>query len=274
VKLHFSKRDSIILGFGTLLLVLLIILAQFVYLSPLKTDLSANQQTLKSEEKLLEIEIKKKAVTASTTIEDTRELQKKVPVKPLEDAFILDLEKAETLSNSDIKSMSFSKDADVAADNNQAAANGQTNNTTAQNSTAQSATTQGSSTTQGASTTQGSATGAAAQTPATSATPAGMKKLTVNLSVESPTYEDLEKFIQTLESLTRIVVVESINYTGGQEITSLDQEAQKLTYSLTVSAFYMPNLADLQDQVPNIDAPAPANKENPLSQFSDTTNSN
>ena len=47
----------------------------------------------------------------------------------------------------------------------------------------------------------------------------GLKKLTVSLSVESPTYEDLEKFIETLESLKRIVVVESINYTGGEEIT-------------------------------------------------------
>jgi type IV pilus assembly protein PilO len=69
-------------------------------------------------------------------------------------------------------------------------------------------------------------------------------------------------------------VVESINYTGGPEITSLDQEQTKLTYSLTVSAFYMPTLADLQAQLPHIDAPAPANKKNPLSQFTDTTNSN
>ena len=50
----------------------------------------------------------------------------------------------------------------------------------------------------------------------TANTVTGLKKLTISLSVESPTYEDLEKFIRTLESLNRIVVVESINYTGGR----------------------------------------------------------
>jgi type IV pilus assembly protein PilO len=33
----------------------------------------------------------------------------------------------------------------------------------------------------------------------------------------------------------------------------------------------MPGLADLQAQLPKIDAPAPAKKENPLSTFADTT---
>jgi type IV pilus assembly protein PilO len=98
-----------------------------------------------------------------------------------------------------------------------------------------------------------------------------MKKLTVNLSVESASYEDFEKFISTLESLKRIVVVESINYTGGPEITSLTDNINPLSYSLTISAFYMPTLADLQAQLPKIDTPAPAGKQNPLSQFSATT---
>jgi len=98
-----------------------------------------------------------------------------------------------------------------------------------------------------------------------------MKKLTVSLSVESPSYEKLEKFIATLESLKRIIVVESISYSGGQEITSLDQEDQPLTYSLTISAFYMPSLTDLAAELPKIDAPKPAGKDNPLSQFSAST---
>ncbi|WP_141650897.1 hypothetical protein [Neobacillus massiliamazoniensis] len=94
------------------------------------------------------------------------------------------------------------------------------------------------------------------------------------MSIESPNYAKFEKFIGTLESLKRIVVVESISYTGGQEITSLAQSTQPLSYNLTVSAFYMPILADLTAQLPKIDAPAPANKQNPLSQFPDTSKSN
>jgi type IV pilus assembly protein PilO len=86
----------------------------------------------------------------------------------------------------------------------------------------------------------------------------------------------LEKFISTLESLNRIVVVESINYSGGQEITSLEKEpaADKLSYSLSVSAYYLPTLNDLIADLPKIDAPGPANKKNPLSAFTDILENN
>jgi type IV pilus assembly protein PilO len=254
MKLHFSKRDKLIIGVGALLLVVLIIYAQFFILTPLKSDKGIKQQSLKSEQKLLDIVSQKKVDTAQTSTEDTRVLQKKIPVQPLQEQFILDLEKAETVSNSQISSMNFSKDAGAttAGDTaNTQNASGQQNSSTNQNGANNSTTSQ--------------QTGPAA--------PTGLEKLTVQLSVESPTYEELEKFIETLESLTRIVVVEAIAYSGGQEITSLDQEDQPISYSLTISAYYMPVLADLQAQLPKIDAPAPVNKENPLSQFSNITNS-
>lgn len=253
MKLQLSKRDKLILGVGALLLVLLIVYAQFFSLSPLKSDLAAREQSLTNEQKLLDTISQKKAEDTTKTAEDTKELQKILPVKPLQEQVILDLEKAETLSNSKISSMGFTKDADV--------------NTAAEQVNVQ--TTNGQQPTTDASANQAAAT---EQQPANGQQPAqaqtvALKKLTVSLSVESPTYKDFEKFIETLESLQRIVVVESISYSGGQEITSLDQEAKPLTYSLTVSTFYMPTLADLAAQLPKIDAPAPAGKDNPLSQF-------
>jgi type IV pilus assembly protein PilO len=268
MKLHFSKRDKLIIGVGALLVILLIVYAQFFLLSPLKSELATNQQTLQSEQKLMEIASQKKQNNTSTiTAEDSRDLQKKIPVEPLEDQLILDLEKAETISNSQIKSMGFSKDADASTGSNQPTAtttNGQQNTTANQGTANQSSTNQGT-----ASQGTGNQNSTTPQAPAASVP--GMKKLTVNLSVESPSYEDFEKFISTLESLNRVVVVESINYTGGQEITTLTDNKQPLSYSLTISAFYMPTLADLQAQLPKIDTPAPAGKQNPLSQFSDTT---
>jgi type IV pilus assembly protein PilO len=251
MKLRFSKKQSLIIGIVTLLIVLFLVYAQFFKLSPLKLDLANKQQSLESEQKLLEIDSQKKAEDTKKTTEDTRELQKKLPVKPLQEQLILDLEKAENLSKSKINSMGFSKDADVNTTADQA---------TAENANGQQATTNQTDTNQAT---------AAQQT--ASAQIAGLKKLTVSLSVESPSYEDLERFIDTLESLNRIVVVESISYSGGQEITSLDQEDEPLSYSLTISAFYMPSLTDLAAELPKIDAPAPAGKDNPLSQFSATT---
>jgi len=254
MKLRFSKKQGLIIGAVALILILFIVYAQFFKLAPLKTDLDLKQQSLESEQKLLEIVSQKNAEENQKTSEGTKELQKKLPVKPLQEQLILDLEKAETISDSKISSMSFSKDVDVstatADQSNAENANGQQTTT----DTSQTAATQDTTAQQAAST----------QT-------AGMKKMTISLSVESPKYKKFEKFIETLESLKRIIVVESISYSGGQEITSLDQEDQPLTYSLTISAFYMPTLNDLAGELPKIDAPKPAGKDNPLSQFSATT---
>jgi type IV pilus assembly protein PilO len=113
MKLPSSKRQSLIIGIVALLVVLFLVYAQFFKLAPLKSDLGIKQQTLESEQKLLEIVSQKKAEDTKKTTEDTKELQKKLPVKPLQEQLILDLEKAENLSNSKISAMSFSKDADV-----------------------------------------------------------------------------------------------------------------------------------------------------------------
>jgi type IV pilus assembly protein PilO len=268
MKLNFSKRDKLILSIGTLLLVLLILYVQNFYLVPLKNDLTFKQQSLSSEQKILATISRNTVSSSPVTIENTSELQQKVPVKPMQDQLILDLEKAETISDSKIKSMSFSQDGQVGQAANQTnkeqsppANSGSTstsnasNGTTSQNS--------GSSGTPSQNTTN---QGTASQQPS-AAIPSGIKKLTVQLSVESPSYEQFETFISTLESLKRIVVVEAINYTGEQEITNLNQVSQPLSYNLTISAYYMPNLEELQAQLPKIDVPAPAGKDNPLAQF-------
>ncbi|SDM23430.1 hypothetical protein [Bacillus sp. OK048] len=247
MKLSFSKKHKLTLLVGILLIVLLVVFAQFLKLSPLKSDLEMKEQTLASEKKLLEVMGEKKLDETKKVTEDTRELQKKVPVSPLQEQFILDLEKAENVSNSKISSMSFSKDADVLMEP---------------------------ATPPATESTEDPEVKTIQETQAEQAVPApttGLKKLTVTLSVESPTYEDIEKFIETLESLKRIVVVESINYTGGEEVTTLDPEKvdEPLSYTLTVTAYYLPGLDDLIAELPKIDAPAPANKKNPLNAFSD-----
>jgi type IV pilus assembly protein PilO len=250
MKLGFSKKGQLILLVGILLIMLLVVFTQFYLIAPLKSDLKVKEQTLVSEQKLLDVLTQKNTDDTNQVTEDTKELQKKVPVTPLQEQFILDLEKAENVSNSKIKSMSFSKDAVAAAAE-----------TTTEGATSEQAT---------ATTEEGS--GTEQQLTATSLN--GLKKLTVNLSVESTTYEDLEKFISTLESLQRIVVIESINYSGGEEVTTLNQEKVPLSYSLTVSAYYLPDLNDLIAELPKIDVPDPAKKKNPLNQFADLENDN
>ncbi|MCM3765447.1 hypothetical protein [Neobacillus niacini] len=268
MKLHFSKRDNLILAAVALVVILVIVYAQFIKLSPLKTDLKTKQQSLKMEQKLLEAVTQKKVDNTNQVVEGTRELQKVLPILPLQEQLILDLEKAEAVSNSQILSMSFSKDGELAMETSQPAAEGEAPQQNPIGQADPNAASQTPAAAEGAPD-QKTADSAHAQQPASPS----LKKLTVQLSVESPSYVELEKFVQTLESLKRIVVVEAINYSGGQEATTADQLAEKLTYSLTISAFYMPDLADLAADLPKIDAPAPAGKINPLIQQPAATNS-
>ncbi|MDN3018513.1 hypothetical protein PH210_20220 [Paenibacillus sp. BSR1-1] len=268
MKSRLSKLDKIIVGGGSLLIILVFVYAQFLSLTPLKSDLALKQQELQTDKKLLDMMSKKKTDFQKTDPENTSELQKQLPVMPLQEQVLLDLEKAETVSNSQIKTMSFTKDADVTPPAAEAAtANSGTSQGASQNQTATNKGTQNQDAQNQTTTAQGTGNQAATQQQAAATVPNGLKKITVQLQVESQTYTDLEKFIETLESLPRIVVVEAINYTGEEEVTSLSQEKKPITYSLTVSAFYMPTLTDLAAQLPKIDAPAPAGKDNPLTQF-------
>jgi type IV pilus assembly protein PilO len=272
MKLLFSKKEKMILAVVVLVLILYLVLLQFYFLSPLKSDLQSKQQMLASEQKVLETMQKKKSGNNETADANTTELQKEVPVKPLQDQFILDLQQAEAVSNSLIKSMSFTEGGQAAAAAAQpAATTTATQNQSSSGTTSQSATTSSATTSQqqNAQTTSGTTSQQNTKTAQTAGTPA-VSKLTVQLSIQSQRYEDLEKFINTLEGLKRITVVEAINYTGDKEITSLTQDNKPLDYTLTISAYYLPGLTDLDKQLPKVNYPEPANKDNPLSKFADT----
>jgi type IV pilus assembly protein PilO len=259
MKLRLSNKEKLIVWIGILLTITLIAIAQFLMLSPLKSDLETKKQRLQTEQQLLDTLTQQKTDETTKVVEDTRELQKMVPVAPLQEQFILDLERAENVSNSIVKSMNFSKDADVVI-------------TPPQQETPASVEKTESEVTEVKTVQQEMEE----QEAAVANTVTGLKKLIINLSVESSTYEDLEKFISTLESLNRIVVVESINYSGSKEVTSLgeDKTEKKLSYSLSVSSYYLPTLNDLIADLPKIDAPGPSNKKNPLSAFSDVSENN
>ncbi len=89
-------------------------------------------------------------------------------------------------------------------------------------------------------------------------------KLTVNISVRSPSYFALEQFIDVLERSKRIVSVDSLSFTGYEEWTTVMDEVPELSYSLTVSTFYAPELRQWIEQLPPLDLPQPSEKRNPF----------
>lgn len=258
----FSKKQVYLLLAATLIAALLLTGLYFWLLFPIKTESALKQNELKSERKMLELLDTKIFQTNNDTFETTVELQKQLPVKPLTEQLILDLEKAETVSNSFIIKMDFSEEGNGTEQSaGQAAAAGTIPNS-------QAAGAQGPETIDKKDGTTGNAPdqnqSAVNQAQDQVQLPAGIHKLKMNLTVQSLSYFDMEDFITSLESMPRIIKIDSILFSGSQEITSVEQITGPLTYQLSVSAFYAPGLTDLQSQLPPMEAPEPSKKRYPF----------
>lgn len=249
MRVQLSKSQKIIFVLLLFLLVAGSAIAYFLYLQPLTLQVQEMQRNLKMEQKLLTIVQNKNTGFKKKKVENTTMLQKKLPVKPLIEQLLLNFEKAEVISESSIKSIDFTDESSQKGSTNPAAIiKNAINNAMNGNKSSLS----GSPNSQ-------------AETPVT--LPPGVKKITVKLSVESAEYRSFEKFVETIENSTRILVVESIDYKGANEITSSDGKKAPFTYNLTVSAFYMPEFKKMEHDAPKLDTPEGAGKTNPLSEF-------
>lgn len=298
---RFAKKEILILVLSLFLMISIIFSGYYLYLSPKKEDVKTKTASLKSEQKLLESLQQKQNATSSLTVENIAVLQRKLPVKEQIEQLILDLEKAEVVSGSLIKNMAFAE-ADVSGATPENTA--QQQQTTEQTKTDSDSTTKDTNTeeskqgtdTEQTDTSKQSTDGSAQQTDtskqstdqtsqqntnqATTTTqyqatplPTGIKKVTVTLQVESSTYEQLRDFISEVENLPRILVVETVGFTGAGEVTDLaTKKSEKLAYTVTLSAFYMPSLTDLVDKLPELVPPKPGNKTNPFNSFPDLSN--
>ncbi|BDG31195.1 type 4a pilus biogenesis protein PilO [Parageobacillus thermoglucosidasius] len=222
---RFSRRQLLVFVLMLTVLGAAIIGLYFYLLYPRYQEIEELNNRVANEKKILAATRAEIAKQKSGLPESVVELQKKIPVKPLTEQLLLDLEKAEVVSDSAISSMAFNEEENATAE--------------PQEKTKQSS----------------------------SAPPDGLKKVTVQLTVQSPSYYQLERFLQTLENLNRIVSVESLSFTGNPELTSVATEVNPLTYSVTVSAFYYPKLEKLQNMLPQIDVPPPSKKRNPLTEI-------
>jgi type IV pilus assembly protein PilO len=283
VTLQLTKSEKKVLVFFVILIPLIFAFLYFNYLNPLMTNVKSKELQLDSNQQVYNAVLNEKSGIQETIVEKTELLQKRLPVKPLIDHFILDLEKAELLSDSVITQMDFSADeAEEGTTSIGDAINGGSGlNENNYDSESQKTLAEGNNSTP-------------------------IAKLPVNLTIQSPSYFSLEKFLVTIESLERIITVESISFSGQPEqqqavepnssfvqpeqqetvesnILSGQSEQQQaveqnsfsgqpfqrqaitpITYQVSLSLYYMPTLVDLQNELPKIETGEPANKINPL----------
>ncbi|USK53918.1 LysM peptidoglycan-binding domain-containing protein [Cytobacillus solani] len=240
-----QKNNILLIILSIFLLTAFFVGIYFFLLYPKMEKIKLKEMELQSQEQLLATLKNKGENTEKHPVESTIHLQEQVPVKPMAQQLLLDIEKAEVVSGSFVANMTFQDGGVIELDDNK--------NVDAENS-------------------EEAETDGTAEEESSTPLPEGVEKITVNLTIESPSYFDFESFLQILENLNRIVVVEAIDFTANEEIIEESQENTPITYQVTLSAFYMPTLSDLIDQLPKIETPKPANKKNPFSSFGEYTN--
>jgi type IV pilus assembly protein PilO len=241
MSFQLSKREQVMIALICLILTVGLISFYLLNIKPIQGTVQALEVELDQEEAIL--------TTINASINDnqeksfqgTMELQKVIPVEPLLEQFLLDLVKAETVSNSFITSMEFGGDSTDETINIVEEYMEEAEETDEVNSENNSESAIGDG-----------------------AIPEGLQRLTVNLTVESPSYYELEAFIKALEELKRITKIDELSFSGNKEVVSIEDKPEKLTYTLTVSTFYYPKLAELRDQLPPLEVPKPGQKVNPL----------
>ncbi|MEI2355601.1 hypothetical protein [Mesobacillus zeae] len=97
--------------------------------------------------------------------------------------------------------------------------------------------------------------------------PNGVETNSKTVKVAASNYFELKSFIETLEGLQRIITVDSIDFNGPEEITSWNQDAGNINFTLTLSVFFMSSLNDLKEGLPSLEIPEPSNKKNPFYTF-------
>lgn len=209
-----KQKEIGLIVLSSLFCLILIAYAYFTFYVPKKDSLAVAETTLTTDRQVLFALEQQLANQPEIPIVSSLELQKKVPIDPLTELIILQIEKAEVVSDSLVQSIGFSEGPFVIE-----------------------------------------------------APPEGLEtlqQLLVNLSIETSNYATLEAFIDEIEKLDRILIVDNISFSSPGEVTTEESEPAKLQLSLSFTAFYRPDLLELLDEGPKVDTPAPADKSNPL----------
>jgi type IV pilus assembly protein PilO len=228
------------------------------------SQVELNQTKLQlTQEKQLVAATEKSLNKQQAALQSTLNLQRELPGMPLIDQYLLDLEKAELLSDSLLLNIGISDgDASLLMQALSSAANA----TSEQVASGQAADSGANTEDQ----TQGQE-----QPPAQASSAPAVKQLTFALSVTSPKYEAMLEFISRLEKLERISHIDSISFSGKAETTGVDfanaavdpsvePSSNEMNFAVTVSTFYLSGIDELQDDLPWVEYPQPAGKNNPL----------
>lgn len=225
----------------------------YLFIKPVNDKMDRKQSELQMATQQLTIIENNLQQMNEQTVLSTVELQKQVPVKRLLDQLLLDIEKSEIISDVNIIEMKMNgTESDEEIDLSEE----EENQPQEENSETETET-------------EDSKENSGTDPLIEEKLPNGIKKVSIVLNGQADTYFEMESFIKNLLDLKRILKVESLKYTGFDEIVSVMQEDQMVEFELAIASYYYPELAELQKELPPLDTPRISNKRNPLSSFSE-----
>lgn len=268
------RKKGLYVGILLAVILLLFVYVYFAFYRTAAVQLETAKQQLQAEEQLVEaIEANSTAGSVQGPLVATGSLQNKVPVKPMSEKLLLDFEKAELLSDSLITAIVFTEGEEETlpveeeADNEDATADAETADdpaTAADEETASEEEQANESEEENMTDGTEEETDVQEQPLPEEVLPAGIRKIRAQLTIESPGFAEMNAFIDSVENQLRMIRVEQLEFTGPEEAQKVEGVTEPVTYNLTVAAYYMPELTDLLEDAPEIDAPDPANKQDPF----------
>ncbi len=246
--IKWRKKHTILLGLIIVFSGLIAYFSYLILLQPKTLEIQSLQNQIETENTFIQTLQKSNKGSSEGTLLSAVELQKILPVSPFEEQFLLDLEKAETISNSLITTLAFQDGETVSVEEE----DNELIETDEEELDADDEEDGGDVNTEAAK---------------EEVMPEGLEKLTVDLTVTSPSYYELEEFLRQLENSKRLTQIESVQVEGKPEVIHLleeNNEDGQFVYNVVVSTFYLPNLEALREQLPPFFTPEPSDKENPF----------
>ena len=90
-----------------------------------------------------------------------------------------------------------------------------------------------------------------------------VSQLLTEVYIEAESYSSIEKFILEIEQMERVFIVDTIEMESPEEKQEVDGEIEPMRLTVSFSAFYRPDLVELKEDTPKVDAPPSANKNDP-----------
>jgi type IV pilus assembly protein PilO len=233
----FTRKEWTILLLVTLCCFLALFAIHLLIYQPNVHTLKKIENELQTEQQLLAVIRKKTENVEQQTIMSSIGLQQQLPVKPLTDQLLLDIEMAEMLSGVSIEQIS------------QMEAQEQIDPSLNM-------------------TKQGEAT-SSEQSIDNGFVPTGIERMSYQLRVKADDYFEMESFLSKIEELQRITEIKEFVFEGPKEVTSIMETQEDFIFEVVVTTYYYPTLTELLDEVPKLQVPASTNKQDPFPFFSD-----